>query len=195
MALTRYTLAFYYLRKAKLLININLCSYSTTRYRVECKMKIVRLPKMNEQEIQQLLEQQMLCRIAFKAEKYPYMAPFQYVLINDTLFFHFTNYGRKMDLIDKDDRVCVEIESCNTDLNNYNFVVLRGNLKVVDDPEERAMAIKKMAKEGKKNLSENFLAAHGIKKDEGWEAFSQKKPFVIVKLHKIIEKIGLKSPN
>ena len=158
-------------------------------------MNIVRLPKMNAQEIQNILEQQMLCRIAFKADEYPYMAPFQYVLMNNTLFFHFTNYGRKMDLIEKDDRVCVEIESCNSDLSNYNFVVLRGNLKVVNDPEERAMAIEKMAKEGKKKLSENFLAAHGIKKDEGWDSFSQKKPFVIVKLDKIIEKIGLKSPN
>ncbi|WP_455368773.1 pyridoxamine 5'-phosphate oxidase family protein [[Eubacterium] cellulosolvens] len=158
-------------------------------------MKIVRLPKMDEKEIQKLLGQQMLCRIAFKAEKYPYMAPFQYVLMNNTLYFHFTNYGRKMDLIEKDDRVCVEIESCNNDLSDYNFVVLRGNLKVVDDLDERALAIEKMANEGEKKLSENFLAAHGIRKDEGWHSFSKKKPFVIVKLDKIIEKIGLKSPD
>jgi nitroimidazol reductase NimA-like FMN-containing flavoprotein (pyridoxamine 5'-phosphate oxidase superfamily) len=158
-------------------------------------MNIVQLPKMNKIEIQKLLKQQMLCRIAFKADDYPYMAPFQYVLMNDTLYFHFTNYGRKMDLIEKDYRVCVEIESCKNDLSDYNFVVLRGTLKIVDDLNERAMAIEKMAKEGENKLSENFLAAHGIRKDEGWNSFSPKKPFVIVKLDKIIEKIGLKSPN
>ncbi len=162
---------------------------------MECRLKIVRLPKMDKNEIEKLLKQQMLCRIAFKAEEYPYIAPFQYVLMNDTLYFHFTNYGRKMDFIEKDDRVCVEIESCKNDLSDYNFVVLRGTLKIVDDLKERAIVIEKMAKEGEKKLSENFLAAHGIRKDDGWDSFSPKKPFVIVKLDKINEKIGLKSPN
>jgi hypothetical protein len=150
---------------------------------------------MDKNEIEKLLKEQMLCRIAFKAEEYPYIAPFQYVLMNDTLYFHFTNYGRKMDFIEKDDRVCVEIESCKNDLSDYNFVVLRGTLKIVNDLKERAIVIEKMAKEGEKKLSDNFLAAHGIRKDDGWDSFSPKKPFVIVKLDKINEKIGLKSPN
>jgi nitroimidazol reductase NimA-like FMN-containing flavoprotein (pyridoxamine 5'-phosphate oxidase superfamily) len=157
-------------------------------------LTIVKLPKMEKHEIKKLIQEQMLCRIAFKGDKYPYMAPFQYVYMNKTLYFHFTDYGRKMKLLEKDNRVCVEIEKIQTDLSQYNFVVLRGTLKIVVNPQERTKAIKKMAEEGKQKLSKNFLAAHGFKKEEGWSSFTPEKPLVIVKLYEIAEEIGLKSP-
>ena len=136
----------------------------------------------------------MLCRIAFKGDEYPYMAPFQYVLMNGSIYFHFTDYGRKMRLLEKDKRVCVEIEKYKPDLSEYNFVVLRGTLKVVTDPQERAMVIRRMAEEGEQKLSPNFLAAHGFKKEEGWSSITPEKPLVIVKLENIAQEIGLKSP-
>jgi len=157
-------------------------------------LTIVKLPKMEKHEIKKLIQEQMLCRIAFKGNEYPYMAPFQYVYMNETLYFHFTDYGRKMKLLKKDNRVCVEIEKIQTDLSEYNFVVLRGTLKVVANPQERTKVIKKMAEEGKQKLSKNFLAAHGFKKEEGWSSFTPEKPMVIVKLEEITEEIGLKSP-
>jgi len=157
-------------------------------------LTIVRLPKMEKSEIEKLIREQMLCRIAFKGDKYPYMAPFQYVFMNGSLYFHFTDYGKKMRLLEKDRRVCVEIESYLKDLSKYSFVVLRGTLKVVTDPQERAKVIKRMAEEGKQKLSRNFLVAHGFKKEEGWSSFNPEKPLVIVKLEEIAEEIGLKSP-
>ena len=149
---------------------------------------------MEKHEIKKLIQEQMLCRIAFKEDNYPYMAPFEYVFINGSLYFHFTDYGRKMRLLEKDKRVCVEIEKIQTDLSKYNFVVLRGTLKVVTNPQERAKVIKKMAEVGKQKLSTPFLAAHGLKKEEGWKSFTPEKPLVIVKLEEIAEEIGLKSP-
>ena len=122
------------------------------------------------------------------------MAPFQYVLMNGSIYFHFTDYGRKMRLLEKDKRVCVEIEEYKPDLSEYNFVVLRGTLKVVTDPQERAMVIRRMAEEGEQKLSPNFLAAHGFKKEEGWSSITPEKPLVIVKLENIAQEIGLKSP-
>lgn len=136
----------------------------------------------------------MLCRIAFKGDEYPYMAPFQYVLMNGSIYFHFTDYGRKMRLLEKDKRVCVEIETCKPDLSEYNFVVMRGALKVVTNPRERAMVIRRMAEAGEQKLSPNFLAAHGFKKEEGWSSITPEKPLVIVKLENIAQEIGLKSP-
>ena len=149
---------------------------------------------MEKREIEKLIREQMLCRIAFKGNKYPYMAPFQYVFMNGSLYFHFTDYGRKMRLLERDKRVCVEIERYRTDLSEYSFVVLRGTLKVVTDPQERAKVIERMAEEGKQKLSRNFLVAHGFKKEEGWSSFNPEKPLVIVKLEEIAEEIGLKSP-
>ena len=155
---------------------------------------VVRLPKMEKREIEKLIREQMLCRIAFKGDKYPYMAPFQYVYMNGSLYFHFTDYGKKMRLLEKDNRVCVEIEKHRADLSQYSFVVLRGALKIVTGPQERAKVIKRLAEEGKQKLSTNFLAAHGFKKEEGWSSFTPEKPLVIVKLEDIAEEIGLKSP-
>lgn len=158
-------------------------------------LTVVKLPKMDGEEINNLLQDQLLCRIAFKGDKYPYMAPFQYVLMHGSLYFHFTDYGKKMRLLEKDKRVCVEIEKYRPDLSEYKFVVLRGELEVLNDSDERANVIHRMAEEGKLKLSTNFLAAHGFKKEEGWDSFTPEKPIVIVKLKKVTEKIGLKSPK
>ncbi len=122
------------------------------------------------------------------------MAPFQYVLMNGSIYFHFTDYGKKMRLLEKDKRVCVEIEEYRPDLSEYSFVVLRGTLRVVADPQKRAMVIRRMAEEGKQKLSPNFLAAHGFKKEEGWSSFTAEKPLVIVRLDNVTQVIGLKSP-
>ena len=157
-------------------------------------LTIVRLPKMEKHEIEKLIREQMLCRIAFKGDDYPYMAPFQYVYTDGCLYCHFTDYGRKMRLLERDKRVCIEIEKYRPDLSEYSFVVLRGTLKVVKNPQERAKVIKRMAEEGKQKLSTNFLAAHGFKKEEGWSSLTPEKPLVIVKLEEIAEEIGLKSP-
>ncbi len=150
---------------------------------------------MEKFEIEKLLQEQMLCRIAFKGDKYPYMAPFQYVLMDGSLYFHFTDYGKKIRLLEMDKRVCVEIEKYTPDLSEYNFVVFRGELEVVRDPQERAEAIKRLAEEGKQKLSANFLAAHGFKKEEGWSSFTPERPMIIVKLKGLAEKVGLKSPQ
>ena len=39
---------------------------------------------------------------AFKGVKYPYIPPFQHVMLDGVLYFHFTDYGKKMKLIEKD---------------------------------------------------------------------------------------------
>jgi nitroimidazol reductase NimA-like FMN-containing flavoprotein (pyridoxamine 5'-phosphate oxidase superfamily) len=150
---------------------------------------------MDNREIEEVLQNQLLCRIAFKGDKYPYVAPFQYVFMDGSLYFHFTDYGRKMKLLEKDKRVCVEIEQYTPNLSEYNFIVIRGTLKLVSDSSIRSKVIKKMTREGKQNLSTNFLAAHGFKKEDGWFTLSPDKPIVIVELCDVTETLGLKSPT
>jgi nitroimidazol reductase NimA-like FMN-containing flavoprotein (pyridoxamine 5'-phosphate oxidase superfamily) len=155
---------------------------------------VFKLPKMTKEEMWRLIRRQRLCRIAFKGTAYPYMAPFQYVVLDGSLYFHFTDYGKKMRLLESDKRVCVEIEEYKEDLSEYSFIVLRGNLKVVTDLQERAKAIKKLAEEGEQKLSPNFLPAHGLKKEDGWSSLSPEKPLVVIKLEDVTQEIGLKSP-
>ena len=155
----------------------------------------VKLPKMSKQEMWRLIRRQRLCRIAFKGKEYPYIAPFQYVALDSTLYFHFTDYGTKMKLIENEKRVCVEIEEYREDLSEYSFIVLRGTLKVVTDPQERGKALQELAKEGKDKLSPNFLPAHGFKKEDGWDSLTPaNQSLVAVKLEQITQEIGLKSP-
>jgi nitroimidazol reductase NimA-like FMN-containing flavoprotein (pyridoxamine 5'-phosphate oxidase superfamily) len=149
---------------------------------------------MSPIEIENLLHEQMLCRIAFKGAKYPYLAPFQYTVIDGSLYFHFTDYGKKMRLLERNQQVCVEIEKYTPNLSEYQFVVLRGELEVVQDPHERVKAVEKIAEEGKQKLSPNFLAAHGFQKEDGWAVFTPDKPVMIVKLARVSEEIGLKAP-
>ena len=157
-------------------------------------MSIVKLPKMEREMVEKLLKQQVICRIAFRGDKYPYMAPFQYAYIDGNLYFHFTRYGKKMKLIEQDSRVAVEIETYKPDLRQYCFVVFRGELEIVPNSEERTRAINCMASVGAEKLSTNFLAAHGLKNTDGWASLSPGKPFIIVKLKEIVETIALGSP-
>ncbi len=154
-----------------------------------------KLPKMTENEINQLIAEQFLCRIAFMGKKAPYIAPFQYALVDGQLYFHFTNYGKKIDLLKQDNPVCVEIEKFTQDLNEYRFVVLTGKLTPVTDLEERALAIRKIVKTAKtRALSTTFLAAHGFSSDKDWSILTPDKPLIIVRLADVTEKTGLQSP-
>jgi nitroimidazol reductase NimA-like FMN-containing flavoprotein (pyridoxamine 5'-phosphate oxidase superfamily) len=94
-------------------------------------MKPYKLPKMSSDEVSELLDRERICRIAFKGAEFPYLAPFQYVRMGGALYFHFTDYGRKMRLLENDRRVCVGIESLEPDMSEYRFVVLRGELERV----------------------------------------------------------------
>ncbi len=158
-------------------------------------MKPYKLPRMSREEVDALLDRERICRIAFRGEDFPYLAPFQYVKVGDALYFHFTDYGKKMRLLERDNRVCVGVESFEADMSEFSFVVLRGELERVLDEEERADAIRGLAKIGREGLSENFLTAHGFPAEEGWGTLSEDKPVAIFKLGRITDTIGLRSPD
>ena len=128
-----------------------------------------------------------------RGDEYPYLSPFRYVSMRGTLYFHFTDYGKKMRLIKQDDRCCVQIERYAPDLSSYSFVSLRGRLEEVTDPEERKKAVGLFRETGR-TLSTRFLAAHGLDPKDGWGAFTVDKDLVIVKLVDVVEKVGLKNP-
>jgi nitroimidazol reductase NimA-like FMN-containing flavoprotein (pyridoxamine 5'-phosphate oxidase superfamily) len=154
----------------------------------------VKLPKMSHEEVQQLLGDQFICRIAFNGGEYPYLAPFRYIMIDGVLYFHFTDYGKKMDLLEQNNRVCVQIESYLPDLSDYNFVSLRGRLVKVTDPMEYKQAVGVFSETGSNAISTNFLAAHGFNPADGWKALTGE-DLVIMKLVDIVERVGLKSPD
>jgi nitroimidazol reductase NimA-like FMN-containing flavoprotein (pyridoxamine 5'-phosphate oxidase superfamily) len=118
---------------------------------------------MQDREVEELNEQ-FLCRVAFKGTTIPYIAPFQYAVVNRTKYLHFTEYGKKMNFHKQGTPVSVEIERYTPNLSEYAFVVLTRKLKLGNNTEERKAALQKMAEVGKKRLSPNFLVAHGFSK-------------------------------
>jgi nitroimidazol reductase NimA-like FMN-containing flavoprotein (pyridoxamine 5'-phosphate oxidase superfamily) len=157
-------------------------------------LTLLKLPSMSRKEIDQLIDEQFLCRIAFRGENSPYIAPFQYVSVNGCLYFHFTDYGTKISLLKEGFPVCVEIEKYTPNLSDYAFVTLTGTLKLVNDEVERRNAIQRMAEAGSTKLSTNFLCAHGFISEGGWSSFNAEQPILILKLEKVTSVKGLKSP-
>ena len=149
---------------------------------------------MNKNEIDKAISQQFLCRIAFSGKDGPYIAPFQYVFMDNHLYFHFTDYGNKIEFLKEGKQVCVEIENYKPDFSEYSFVILKGTLKIVQDREERKIAIEKISEIGKAKLSPHFLYAHGFDSKDGWSTLNAEKEILIVKLDKITSQKGLKSP-
>jgi hypothetical protein len=148
---------------------------------------------MTENEIELILAKKKICRIAFFDGKYPYIAPFQYVYENGTLYFHFTDYGKKKKILNKNKNVCVSIEDLEPDLSNFCFITIQAELKEVTNQEEKDRIVEKMASEGKNNFSANFLSAHGLEKQKGWDLLKKQKKINILKLMNIKKRIGLKS--
>jgi nitroimidazol reductase NimA-like FMN-containing flavoprotein (pyridoxamine 5'-phosphate oxidase superfamily) len=156
-------------------------------------MGLVKLPWMSDDEIEELVSKQCICRIAFNGADYPYLVPFRYVRDGNILYFHFTDYGKKMKLLEQDDKVCVQIETYLSDLSKYNFISYRGRLKKVENRDEHLKVVKLFKETGKEGISKKFLAAHGFNPEDGWDSF-EGDDLVIMKLVDIVERVGLRSP-
>jgi len=155
-------------------------------------MKPIKLPKMDEEEIKASIEAKNLCRIAFIDDDYPYISPFQYILFNNSLYFHFTDYGKKKKILSKNQNVCVSIEDFSPDLSKYHFISIQGKLKRIEDPLEKVELVKMMVNNAKKSYSTKFLIAHGFENESGWDKF-QAEDQLIYKLEEVGSRIGLKS--
>lgn len=155
-------------------------------------MGMIKLPKMEDQEIKEAINTHNLCRIAFIDDDYPYIAPFQYVCIDDVLYFHFTDYGKKKELLMKNQNICISIEHFEQDLSGYYFISMQGKLELVKDENLKEEVMNQMSKSAQRRYSKNFLSVHGFEKSQGWDVFTAKDQ-LIYKFKPIGPPIGLKS--
>ncbi|MBY9013047.1 MAG: pyridoxamine 5'-phosphate oxidase family protein [Candidatus Lokiarchaeota archaeon] len=152
----------------------------------------IKLPEMTDQEVESVLSNENICRIAFIEDSYPYICPFQYVYLKNQLYFHLTNYGKKMRILKKNNNVCVSIEKLEEDLSSYSFISIQGKLVQIEDKEILKLVIREMVDKAKGQFSRNFLAAHGFRGEDGWESLIEDK-LLIYKLEEVGIRIGLKS--
>lgn len=151
---------------------------------------------MEKAEFDRLVMEQYICRIAFKGEKHPYIAPFLYVFDGKFMYFLSTKYGRKVQYFRDNPRVCVEIEHFSPDLSSFSFVALPGRLMEVDDAEKKRTVRESFVRLIKsKGLSPNVLSALGHSPQEPVEVLLEAEKSSVWQLVgvKVEEILGLKS--
>ncbi|HOI76948.1 MAG TPA: pyridoxamine 5'-phosphate oxidase family protein [Methanofastidiosum sp.] len=152
------------------------------------KNEIVKLPKMEKTEYDKLISKQYLCRVAFRGDKYPYIAPLLYIFDGSHMYFLSTNYGKKISFFREYPYVLVEIEEYEKDFSDFSFMVLSGKLVQIDDEkndEEIRKGFVKMIKE--RNLSKDIMIALGHSPKEPLESLVNEKRSIVWKLTDVEE--------
>jgi nitroimidazol reductase NimA-like FMN-containing flavoprotein (pyridoxamine 5'-phosphate oxidase superfamily) len=61
-------------------------------------------------EIESIIQQSMVCRLALSDGQTPYIVPLCFGYRNDTLYFHSAKEGKKLDLLEQNNQVCFEFD-------------------------------------------------------------------------------------
>lgn len=132
---------------------------------------VFKMPRMAKAEYDRLVEEQYVCRIAFKGEGHPHIAPFLYVFDGRFMYFLSSKYGRKVRYFLDNPLVTVEIEHYSPDLSHFSFVSLPGRLIQLEDPEhKREVRARFVDLIRRRALSPNVLSALGYSPEEPVEA-------------------------
>ena len=156
--------------------------------------EIVKIPKMGKAEYDLLIQEEYVARIAFKGEKYPYIAPFLYFFDGDHMYFISTRYGKKIEYFMQKPHVSVEVEKYSRDLSDYAFVTLSGRLEEVKDPDDKKDIRDSFVRMIKgKDLSKNIMIALGYSSQDPTEVLVREERNVIWKLIDVRKITGLKN--
>ena len=156
--------------------------------------EIVKMPILEKAEYIQLIQEEYVARIAFKGEKYPYIAPFLYFFNGNHMYFLSSRYGKKIEYFMQNPSVSVEVEKYSRDLSDYAFVTLSGRLEEVKDPDDKKDirdSFVQMIKD--RDLSENIMIALGHSSQDPTEALVREEKNIIWKLTDVRKITGLKN--
>jgi nitroimidazol reductase NimA-like FMN-containing flavoprotein (pyridoxamine 5'-phosphate oxidase superfamily) len=149
---------------------------------------------MKKSDYDQLIKEECICRIAFKGESHPYIAPFLYVFDGSFLYFLSTKYGKKLEYFRKSPYVSVEIERYSKDLSSYMFVTLQGYLEEVHDSIEKKVVREKFVDLiVARDLSCNILAALGHSPEDPPAAIAEEERSLVWKLVGVKDLVALKN--
>jgi len=105
----------------------------------------------NRQEIDAIIRSALVCRIAFADGNEPYVVPVSFGYDGEALFIHTAKSGRKIEFIEANSRVCIELEanvSLRTDDRDackwtfeFESVIGFGTITELETAEERARGL------------------------------------------------------
>lgn len=101
-------------------------------------------------EIEAILDEAMICRVAFCDGDIPYVIPMNFAYKDNCIYLHSAKEGRKIELLKKNVNVCVEAEAdvklikekdpCNWSAS-YRCAIGTGVASIISSPEEKSTAI------------------------------------------------------
>jgi len=112
-----------------------------------------RLPKRGEYDhasVYQILDEAFICHVGFVADRKPVVIPTSFARIGGDLYIHGSAASRMLRSLQEGIDVCVTVtlidglvlaRSAFHHSINYRSVVIFGNAKVVDDPDEKIKAL------------------------------------------------------
>lgn len=99
--------------------------------------------------IENIIAHSSVCRLAMSDDGQPYVIPLCYGYKDNTFYLHSAREGRKLDILRKNDRVCIEIETdCETIRGDdacawsmkYRCIIGFGRASFIDDDEAKRRA-------------------------------------------------------
>ncbi|WP_299976186.1 pyridoxamine 5'-phosphate oxidase family protein [Desulfobacula sp.] len=104
----------------------------------------------DSKEIEKILQESNVCRLAMVDGDKPYMVPMNFGYRDACLFFHSAKEGRKIDLIKKNPNVCFEVDqlirlkkaklACDWGVE-YKSVIGSGKAQLLEDSNEKKKAL------------------------------------------------------
>jgi nitroimidazol reductase NimA-like FMN-containing flavoprotein (pyridoxamine 5'-phosphate oxidase superfamily) len=105
----------------------------------------------NREEIESIIQQAQVCRVAFTDDNLPYIVPMNFGYKDNCLYFHCAVEGKKLDILRRNNQVCFEMDVdvqivksaervCNWGAK-YRSVIGFGKAFVVENWQEKAAAL------------------------------------------------------
>jgi nitroimidazol reductase NimA-like FMN-containing flavoprotein (pyridoxamine 5'-phosphate oxidase superfamily) len=102
------------------------------------------------EEIESIINKSKVCRIALSENNSPYIVPVCFGYKDHCLYFHCANAGKKLDIIEKNNKICFEFDDynglmlsenpCDWDIK-YLSVIGSGKAFNIDDFNEKIRAL------------------------------------------------------
>ena len=105
---------------------------------------------VNQQDIEAIIRQSLVCRLAMTDGNSPYVVPLCFGYQDQTLYFHGSGQGKKLDLLKKNSQVCFEFDlttglkpgksACDWGIG-YKSVIGFGRAVVIEDRQIKREAL------------------------------------------------------
>lgn len=118
------------------------------------RTKLKRLPARgiyDRELVYRILDEGLICHVGFAVEGRPYVIPTGYARVDDQLYIHGSQASRMLRTLHRGVEACVTVtlldglvlaRSAFHHSMNYRSVVIFGNAKLVDDPQEKLAALR-----------------------------------------------------